>query len=314
MRNVMMDAQVAMSFAVSQATRINPVVYRVRYPAIRYRGLVPVNTEGPEWIPSVTYFSLDGAGQAEWFSAGGDDVPKVALLRDKKETPVAMAAIGYGWNLEELGRAQQLGINLGTEKAQVARRVSEEKIDAVAFTGDAVKGFSGVVNNPGVTAGSAPATGTGSSTEWQSKSPGQILLDINTTLTGIWTGSNTVEMADTLLLPEAELIYIGTTMINDHTETTILDWVKQNNAYTLQTGQPLTIRGVRGLETAGAGGTSRMVAYRNSNEVLELYMPMPFRFFPVWQTGPMRYDVPGAFRIGGVDVKLPSAIRYLDGI
>lgn len=314
MKHFQMDAQVAMSFAISQASRINATVYQTRYPAIRYRGLVPVDTTGPEWVKSITYFSLDGVGQAEWMNAGADDVPRAELIRAKTEATVSMAAIGYGWNLEELGQAQMLGIDLAPRKGQAARRASEEFIDQVAFFGDVSKGFFGITNQPGVTAGDAPATGTGSSTSWNDKTPGQIMADVNGLLSGVFTGSNTVEMADTVLLPYEEMHDIGTRQLSENTETTILEWLRNNNVYTMETGQPLTIRGIRGLENAGAGGSSRAVAYRNDEEVLRLNMPMPFRFFPVWQTGPFRFEVPGAFRLGGVDVSLPAAMRYMDGI
>lgn len=314
MKNFQMDAQVAMSFAISQASRINATVYQTRYPAIRYRGLVPVDTTGPEWVKSITYFSLDGVGQAEWMNAGADDVPRAELVRAKTETTVSMAAIGYGWNLEELAQAQMLNIDLAPRKGQAARRASEEFIDNVAFFGDTSKGFYGITNQPGVTAGDAAATGTGSSTEWADKTPGQIMADVNAVLTGVFTGSNTVEMADTVLLPYTQMHDIGTRQLSENTETTVLEWLRNNNVYTMETGQPLTMRGIRGLETAGDGDTARMVAYRNAEEVLRLNLPMPFRFFPVWQTGPFRYEVPGAFRLGGVDVSLPGAMRYLDGI
>lgn len=314
MKHFQMDAQVAMSFAVSQASRINATVYQARYPAIRYRGLVPVDTTGPEWVKSITYFSLDGVGQAEWMNAGADDVPKVELLRAKTEATVSMAAIGYGWNVEELAQAQQLGIDLSSRKASAARRASEEKVDQVAFFGDTAKGFTGITNNPNVTREDAAATGAGSSTEWKDKTPGQVMADVNAVLSGVFDDSKTVEMADTVLLPYKQMHDIGTRQLSENTETTILEWLRSNNVYTMETGQPLNMRGVRGLETAGDGGTARMVAYRNDMEVLRLNMPMPFRFFPVWQTGPFRYDVPGAFRIGGVDVSLPGAVRYMDGI
>lgn len=314
MKHFQMDAQVAMSFAVEQASRINATVYQTRYPAIRYRGLVPVDTTGPEWVKSITYFSLDGVGQAEWMNAGADDVPKVELLRAKTEATVAMAAIGYGWSVQELAQAQQLGIDLSSRKASAARRASEEKVDQVAFFGDTAKGFTGITNNPNVTREDAAATGAGSSTEWKDKTPGQVMADVNAVLSGVFDDSKTVEMADTVLLPYKQMHDIGTRQLSENTETTILEWLRSNNVYTMETGQPLNMRGVRGLETAGDGGTARMVAYRNDMEVLRLNMPMPFRFFPVWQTGPFRYDVPGAFRIGGVDVSLPGAVRYMDGI
>lgn len=45
-----------------------------------------------------------------------------------------------------------------------------------------------------------------------------------------------------------------------------------------------------------------------------MHMPMPFRFLEPWRTGPMLYEVPGIFRLGGVDIKRPKAVRYRDGL
>lgn len=307
--------QVAMSFLIRQATLIEPTVYAIRYQDIQYAQLMPVDTSAPEWIQSVTYFSSDAVGQAQWFSGLAHDVPKVEVTRDKFETSVSMAAIGYGYTLEELGTAQLLGMNLSTDKATAARRVAEEKIDQVAFVGDAAKGFTGLVNASSPTATTAPADGTGSATTFASKTPDQILRDVNAVLTGVFTGSLGAEVADTLLLPYQVLLDLSTRRIDPVNQTTILEWIERNNVYTRTTGQPLTIRGVFGyLDTVGAGGTKRMVAYRRSPEVLKMHMPMPFRFLPAWQTGPMKFDVPGIFRLGGVDIRRPKSVRYLDGI
>jgi hypothetical protein len=315
-RHVMQDAQqLGLSFLIRQASLIEPTVYAMRYQEIQYQSLIPVDTSAPEWIQSVTYFSMDGIGQAQWFSGLAHDVPKVELTREKFETSVSMAAIGYGYTLEELGTAQLLNMNLSADKATLARRVAEEKIDAVAFAGDATKGFTGLVNASTPTATTAPADGTGSATTFVSKTPDQILRDINGQLTGIFTGTLGAEIADTLLLPYSVLLDLSTRRIDAVNQTTILEWIERNNIYTRTTGQPLTIRGVFGyLDTAGASSTKRMVAYRRSPEVLKLHVPMPFRFLPVWQTGPMRFDVPGIFRLGGVDIRRPKAVRYLDGI
>ncbi|RUX08212.1 MAG: DUF2184 domain-containing protein [Mesorhizobium sp.] len=314
--HTMQDAQqVAMSFLIRQATLIEPTVYAMRYQDIQYPTLVPVDTSAPEWIQSVTYFSMDSVGQAQWFNGNAHDVPKVELTREKYETTVSMAAIGYGYNLEELGTAQLLGMNLTPDKASTARRVAEEKIDQVAFIGDTGKGFSGLVNSSTPTATTAPADGTGSATTFVSKTPDQILRDVNGVLTGIFTGTLGSEIADTLLLPYSVLLDLSTRRIDAVNQTTILEWIMKNNIYTLTTGQPLTIRGLFGyLDAAGASGTKRMVAYRRSPEVLKFHMPMPFRFLPAWQTGPIKFDVPGIFRLGGVDIRRPKSVRYLDGI
>lgn len=314
--HIIQDAQqVAMSFLVRQAALIEPTVYAMRYQDIQYAQLIPVDTSAPEWIQSVTYFSMDQVGQAEWFSGLAQDVPKVELTREKFETSVSMAAIGYGYTLEEIGTAQLLGMNLTADKASAARRAAEEKIDQVAFVGDTGKGFTGLTNASGPTATTAPADGTGSATTFASKTPDQILRDVNGQLTGIFTGTLGAEIADTVLFPYAVLLDLSTRRIDSVNQTTILEWLQRNNIYTLTTGQPLTIRGVFGyLDTAGASSTKRMVAYRRSPEVVKMHIPMPFRFLPAWQTGPMKFDVPGIFRVGGVDIRRPKSVRYLDGI
>jgi len=318
-RLLMADApQRALAFLTSQQMRIDPVVYQTRYPDIQYPRLVPVDTTGPEWIAGVTYFSSDAVGAAKWFNGKADDVPHADVLREQFQTTVSMAAIGYDYDLQELGNAMLLGIDLNPMKANAARRASEEFIERVAITGDAGKGYYGVANHPAVTAGSAAAVGAESgatnSTEWADKTPEQILADVNQVLLGQFTNTMGAEIADTLLLPYGQLLAISTRTINDQSTVTILEWILQNNVLNRLRGGTLTISGAFGLETAGAGGTARMIAYRRSPEVLVLHMPMPFRFLPAWQQGPIRFEVPGLFRIGGVDVRRPNAMRYVDGI
>lgn len=304
----------ALGFVKSAASRINAEVYRRKYPEVQYRRLVPVDTTGPEWIESVTYLSMNGVGRADWINMASDDVPHVELGLTKTATPVEAMAIGYRFSEGEVQRAMMYGIELRSELAFTARLAAEQRVDEVAFIGDASKGITGVVNNAEVTVVDAAATGAGSSTEWEDKTPAQILADVNGLLTGVQTGTAFTSMADTLLLPYDEYNHINSTMITDHATMNILTWLRQNNAYTAMTGQPLTIAAIRGLEAAGQGGVSRAIAYRNSPEVLSLIMPMPFKFYPVWQTGPFTFEVPAAFRLSGVNFKLPKEAAYLDGV
>jgi hypothetical protein len=120
-------------------------------------------------------------------------------------------------------------------------------------------------------------------------------------------------MADTVLLPVASFSLLATTRVPNTTAST-LGWLQQYNTYTAITGQSLTIRAVRGLETAGAGATNRMIAYRNDPQILKLHLPMPHKFLNVMQVTALRYDVPGIFRTGGIEIRRPGSVRYLDGI
>lgn len=311
--------QRALGFLIAQAALIEPTVYRTQYQEIQYPFLVPVDTSAPEWIKTITYFSMDAVGQARWFSGKAMDVPHTELLREKFESTVSMASIGYRYDLEELNTAQLYGLNLNADKAVAARRISEEFIEGVAMVGDTLKNIKGLANSSTPTATTAPATGDENggtdSTQWQHKTADQVLLDVNTMLAGVITDTKATGLADTLLLPYSVMLNIATRRIDQFNQTTLLQWIEQNNVLTRTQGRALTIRGVWGhLDTAGASTTKRAVFYRRSPDVLKMHIPMPFRFLPPWQVGPMIFEVPGIFRLGGIDIRLPKEVRYLDGI
>lgn len=312
--NFMRDAQSALSFMQQQASYIEPQVYEIQYPEIQYPDLVPVDTSGNEWAKSITFYSSDKVGQAAWFHHMANDVPFADIVRTKQEKGIEMAAIGYYYTLEEIGVSQQIpGMNLTTERADAARRAYEEFMENIAFIGDSTKDWTGLINDAGVTAGSAVADGTGTSALWSAKSGDLMIRDVNSILTGVYTASETVEMADTLLLPIDRFTRLATTRV-ENTTASAMGWLQQFNTYTAVTNQPLTIRAVRGLATAGAGGTARMVAYRNDPQILKLHLPMPHKFLGVMQVAALRYDVPGIFRTGGLEIRRPGSVRYLDGI
>ena len=313
------DAQQALGFLVSQTSRIEAQAYEIQYPDIQYPALVPVDTSANPWAKSVTFFSTDKFGRADWFHHQAKDVPVADVEHSHYEHPVEMAAVGYRYTSEELGQAMLVpGLNLSADRAAAAVRAYEEFMDGVALRGvppsGTTKGWTGLINDPNVTAGMVVNDGAGASTRWADKTPDQILRDINALLSGVYTGSLTVEMADTVLLPVAQLDYIATVARTATSDVTILEHLRRNNTYTAITGAPLTIRAVRGLEDAGTGNTGRMVAYRRDPQVVKLHLPMPHQFQAPWQSGPLMFEVPGIFRTGGVEIRRPKAFRYADGI
>lgn len=309
MRHIqLLDAQAALGFVVSQTSYIERQVNEIVYPDIQYPGLIPVDTSAPEWIKTVTYYSADKVGKADWINGNADDIPLASAERTKFETNVHMAGIGYGYGLEEISQAQMLGISLTADDAMAARRAYEEMVDRVALLGDSSKGFSGLFSFPGVTAGTA-VTGN-----WATATADQILADVNTALTVQAQGTLYTAFSDTLLLPYSKFLLLATRKVNEQGLESIFTYLQKNNVYTATTGRPLMIKGLNGLDTAGAGNTARMISYRRDPSVLKMHIPMPHRFLPVYQAGPIRWEVPGIFRLGGVDVRRPAEVRYTDGI
>lgn len=314
--NQFKDAQAALSFLQQTAQFVEPGIYELKYPEIQYPNLVPVDTSGSEWMKSIGFYTSDKVGQATWFNHLANDVPFANISLAKLEQPIEMASIGYYWTLEEAGQAAMSSgptINVVTERAAAARRAAEEFIDRIAFFGDTTKNWTGLTNDANVTIVGAPADGTGSSALWANKTGIQMGRDINLILSAVYTGSLTTETADTLLLPPDRFTTLAGSLLTN-TAVSGLSYVQQSNAYTALTGSPLTIRTVRGLETAGAGGVARAIAYRRDAQVLKLHLPMPFNFRPVMQATALRFDVPGIFRTGGVEIRRPGSMRYLDNI
>lgn len=314
--------QQALAFVLGQAYKINAKVYEARYPDWDYARLIYVDTSGPEWSPGILTYQSDMSGRADWFDPAAKDIPLADVSQDMATRTFQMAAIGYQWNLGEVMTAMNMnGGTLPDRRAKAAGLGYNKFMYDLVIKGDLKKGLGGLINFPGVVAQNAPADGTGGSTLWVDaqgvgqKTPALIARDINIALEGVYYGTNEIELADTVLMPNEAYTYIASTPYNQFTTETILSFIMRTNTYTQKTGRPLTIRTARELSNGAAdGATGRLVAYKNDEEYVKLLLPMPHKFLPVWQDGPTNWMVPGIFRTGGVELLTTVAMRYLDQI
>lgn len=315
-----LDAQ-ALSFVQGQAYKINAKVYETKYPDWDFSRIVSVDTSGPEWGMGVLTYSSDVSGAADWQSAAAKDVPLADVSQDQSLRRFHLAAIGYQYNLEEINSTLNVvGGTLPNRRARAARLAYMQFMWNLSLVGDAAKGLGGLTNYVGIPTTSAPADGTGSVTFWVdglgvgTKTPAQIVRDINAGISGGYRASFQTEIADTVALPPEALEYMAGTPYSETTMETILSFVMRTNLYTLKTGQPLTIVAWPELSTAGAGGTGRMVVYKNDEDYVKLHLPMPHKFLPVYADGPFNFLIAGIFRTGGIEVQSNAAFRYIDGV
>lgn len=327
-RNFFDDPALAFSFARQQSHVLNAQIYEIEYPEMDYGSLVSVNTSMPEWASGMDTLIGDIVGQAEWQSGFAKDIPLADTVMDMVSVTFDMYAVGYQWNIEELGKAQYQGFPLTARRAEAARRASEMFVWNNVLSGSDAKGWTGLINSSYITPTAAPSNGSSApTTAWVlnngtgNKTPEEIIADLNSLIFGTIDATMGIvagQLADTILLPTAAYVYIASTPYGVTSPgMSILQYFVANNEYTRRTGQPITIRDLPALSTAattGVNGGGRAVGYRNSPDVVELPMPMPFRFLPIYQDGPLNFVVPGISRVGPVDIKRTTAIRYLDGI
>ena len=328
------DAQ-GLAFLRSQTHVLANRAFEQEYDLINVSDFVPVNTDYPEWASGVEFTIGDAVGQAQWQSGWAKDVPLADVKLTNVSSSFAMYSVGYRYNVEEVGKAMHAGFPLTARKAVSARQAADYFVAEAAFYGAGHPGWTGLINMAGVTPSASPNTGTGSARNWFSvngtiltglKTAEQIVQELNAVVTGPMVGTlgfRPTQLSDTVLLPSLALKYItdtpyGVTAPNK----SILQYFRENNAYTAQTGRPLTVRdlpALSGAATYNAGGVDlegqgRIIGYRNNLDSIEFPMPMPYRFLDVHQYGPLQWEVPGIGRVGQLTLIRDGSVRYLDGV
>lgn len=329
MNQMITDAQ-GLNFLRQQTHVLSARAFQVEYDLINIAELVPVNTDYPEWASGADFQIGDMAGAAKWQSGWAEDVPKADVKLLSVGVDFAMYAVGYGYNVEELGKAQFAGFPLTARKAIAARQAADIFVAETALYGGGHPGWTGLINMAGVTPTISPDNGTGSARNWVDtngvglKTAEQIVAELNALLMGApnATGILSSLIGDTILLPPLAYQYIALTPYGvTSPNMTILQWFAANNIYTTRTGRPITIRELPALTNAATltspanvAGQGRAIGYRNTLDAIELPMPMPYRFLEVHQHGPLQWQVPGIGRVGQLTTIRDGAVRYLDGV
>lgn len=308
MRTFQYDAATGLAFVLSQLTSIESKVFERKYKAITYPAIIPISTEAGEWAESVTYFYMDGRAVAKFVGTKSLNVPIAEIGTEKVTVPVELAATGYEYSDEEIRQAIQMQRSLPAEKGSVARRAVEEHTQDVAMNGDATHNLPGFIDNTNVT--SAVVVDPGSGTEFVNKTPNQIIFDVNDFMGDIFVDTLQVERPGRLLLPTAQWNYMAGTPRSDTSDTTILAWLVANSPYLSSENDVIPTPELAG---AGAGGTDRMMAYDFDRDKVVMHIPMPLRFTEPQRKG-RGFEVPGEYKIGGVEFRYPGSARYADGI
>lgn len=320
------DSQ-ALNFLAQQTRVMSTRAFEVQYDIVDYASLVPINTDYPEWASGADFQVGDLAGAAKWQSGWAEDVAKAEVSLLSVGVDFAMYAVGYGWNVEELGKAMHAGFPLSARKAIAARQAADIFCAETALYGGGHKGWTGLINKSEVTPVAAPATGTGSARNWVDangvglKTSEQIVFELNNLLEGPPSASGVLTslLGDTVLLPPQAMRYITNTPYGvTSPNMTIYQYFLANNVTTQRTGRQITVRELPALSkiatASGTTGQGRAVGYRNSQDAMEFPMPMAYRFLELHKSGPLQWQIPGIGRVGQLTLIRDGALRYADGV
>jgi hypothetical protein len=250
-----------------------------------------------------------------WAGKDANAIASVALDIGKTPNPLNLWAMELGWTLPELESAARLGRPVDTQKFEGMSLKLEMDIDEQVYIGDSIlPSCYGLFNSPSVTATNVANGATGSPL-WTSKTPAEILNDINTALNAAWAASGWAQAPTDLRLPPANFGYITTQTVaigGTGAAISVLEYIRQNCISTQINGRPINIQPSKWLIGRGTGGTSRMMTYTKDPKYVRFPM-VPLQRTPIEYRS--LYQLTTYFgRLGQVEFRYPETLGYSDGI
>lgn len=294
-------------FFARQLEFVRSKTYDVEYAPLSAMALFPIDTSVPAGASRITWRQWDGVGVAKIIANYADDLPRVDVQALEMSTPVRGIAVAYGYDVQEIRSAQFAGVPLDAKRASQARKAVDEAFNRYAWNGDPVSGLPGFLSNANIPGVVLPADGTGSSKAWSTKTPNQIIRDMNLVANSITSVTKGVHNATELWLPIDQYTYIASTPRSDNSDTTILDFFLMSNP------SVQSVKRIVELDGAGAAGADRMYAVENNIDNYQMNVVMPFMQHPP-QPRNLYFEVPCEARFGGVTIERPLAFAYADGL
>lgn len=309
-----MDADSGFFFA-RQLEYIQAKTYDVAYKDLMFREAIPVNNEGGAGVSSFTYRSYSKVGKAKLINSAGADLPRSDA--EGKEYTFKVESIGasYGYDIDEINAARYSGAPLDARRAESARRSVEEKLNDIAWYGDALGNLPGLFPNTTI-----PVTNYSSATRWAPKgsdtvsTPETILKEVNLLFSSIDQESMGKHRPDTLLLPRDVWNYWMTTRsaATAATDMTIAKFLVANSPYLTSIDSLVAINECSDMDGDGTG-VRVAVAYEKNNTNLEFILPQEVQFFNVQERN-LEFIIPARARVVGTIVRYPMSIRFAKGI
>ena len=275
--------------------------FETEYADIKYSQVLPISTEVASGSDSYTYRIFDAQGSMKMIADKGSDLPRADVLRKEVTLPVRSLGASFAYTIQETRAAAQVpGMNLEQRRANAVRRAYEEKVQDVAFFGDAPSGMTGLFNSSNVDK-IVP-------NKWFDTATTDEMLEIlNEAATRIVNGSNQKETPNTLLVPyDSVYRIISTTARSTTSDTTVMEFFLRTNPF---------IRSIEPINELSASKSvlskDTIIAYDRSPEKLQLHLPQTLEFLPPVRTG-LEFTIASHARIGGTAIYYPKSVLYVE--
>ena len=259
-----------------------------------------------------------------WIGKNSDQIGGVSTDIAKIPHQLRPWALELKYTILELESAAKLGRPIDQQKFEGLQLKHQMDIDEQVYVGDSSTGDVGLVNSDSyLTANGGTVTnfpnGVSGSAKWTTKTPDEILADVNLALTSVWRASAWAVMPTRLLLPPDQFGYISTQKVSNAGNVSILKYIQENNILSTSGRGTLEILPLKWLVGAGSGGTlgttgtvDRAVVYtKEKNRVrypMTLLQRTPIQYQSIY------HSTTYFCRLGSVEWVYPETGGYFDGL
>lgn len=264
---------------------------------------------------SVSYGLTGGSGASPVTAGGANAIPVVQASVDKGLFKAHAFQVALRIMYQDMQRANFVGRSLDSLLTDGVRLAYDMHVEQNVYVGIADYNTTGLLNNADVTA-TTVANGVGGTATWVTKTPAEILKDINDAITTIWgtAGYDMDAIPNHILLPYEQYAYILNTPVSALATESILDYVQKNNIAT-KNGVDLFIGATKWNKGIGVGGADRMVVYVNKRRYLKMDELVPLtRAMYLANATENAYDTSYVANITEPEVMYTQTIMYFDGI
>ena len=226
------------------------------------------------------------------------------MLRKEVTHPVRSLGASFAYTVQETRAAAMVpGMNLEQRRANAVRRAYEEKVQEIAYFGDAPSGMKGLFNNDQV-----DKTVPNKWFDDSSITTDEMLELLNEAPTALVNNSNMKEMPNTMLVPYDVYRIISTTARSTTSDTTVMEFFLRTNPM-ITAIEPINELGAS--KSGGSLSKDRVVVYDRSPDKLQLHVPQPLEFLPPLRNA-LEFSVAAHARIGGLALYYPKSVMVLE--
>lgn len=304
------SAEDASVFFARELDYIKSQSYDVVYPQFTALKVFPMSSEVNPGAETVTYYSYDKTGLAKIIENYATDLPRADAKG--KPTTAIIKSLGdsYGYSMQEMRASRMAGKSLDVRKAESARYQIDYLNNKIAWCGDAESGLMGVLSSGNDIPYYTIPQGASGKTEWVSKTPDEILADINGMQAFTANITKDVEQPDTLMLGSSVFIDISTRQI-PNTGYTIKKFLLENAPYLKNI---ISAPELQATSTdTNPTGKNIALMFVNDARKFTIENPMPFYQYAVQPKG-LEVVVPCEARTAGALIYYPMALLIAQGV